>query len=72
MRQMQKKNKVTINIPKRWRGDDERFIACNGRRVLVKTGVDVEVAPEIAEVYFNSVSQRDESERKISEYSSAV
>lgn len=63
---MKKKNKITINIPKRWRGDDERFIACNGRRVLVKTGVDVEVSPEIAEVYYNSEQQRDESERTIS------
>lgn len=69
---MKKVSKVTIRIPKRGRGDDERFIACNGRRVLVKTGVDVEVDPEIAEVYFNSEAQRSESERRISEMVSAV
>ncbi len=61
-----KTTKITIRIPKRWKGDDERFIACNGKRVLVKTGCDVEVTPDIAEVYFNSQSQRDEGERRIS------
>lgn len=64
---MKKTEKVTIRIPKRCKGDDERFIACNGKRVLVKTGCDVEVDPDIAEVYYNSVIQRDESERRISE-----
>ncbi len=67
---MKKNTKVTIRIPKRWRGDDERFLACNGRRVLVKTGCDVEVPPEIAEVYFNSEAQRTESERRISQMAS--
>ena len=64
---MKKQKKVTIRIPKRWKGDDERFLACNGRRVLVKTGCDVEVSPAIAEVYFNSEGQRAECERRISE-----
>ena len=67
---MKKQTKVTIRIPKRWKGDDERFIACNGRRVLVKTGCDVEVTPAIAEVYYNSEDQRAESERRISEMAS--
>jgi len=62
---MKKNSKVTVRIPKRWRGDDERFISCNGRRVLVKTGVDVELDPALAEVYFNSVRQRDVSDERI-------
>ncbi len=62
---MKKANKVTVKIPKRWRGDDERFIACNGRRVLVKTGVEIALDPALAEVYENSVRQREESERHI-------
>ncbi len=62
--------KVTLRIPKRWKGDDERFIACNGKRVLVKTGVDVQLDADIAEVYFNSCDQRDESERRIAEMAS--
>ena len=57
--------KITIRIPKRWKGDDERFLSCNGKRVMVKTGIDVDVSPAIAEVYFNSVRQRDESEEHI-------
>ena len=61
MRRHMKKNKVTVNIPKRWRGDDERFISCNGRRVMVKTGVDVELDPALAEVWYNSLAQRDRS-----------
>ena len=62
---MAKVKKVTVRIPKRWKGDNERFISCNGRRVMVKTGVDVEVDAPLAEVYFNSVRQRDESEEHI-------
>ena len=62
---MKRPAKVTIRIPKRSRGDDERFLACNGRRVLVKTGVDVEVDPAIAEVWYNSCAQRDVSEEHI-------
>ena len=60
-----KNDKVTLRIPKRWKGDDERFIACNGHRVLVKTGVDVELDADIAEVYFNSCDQREDCERRI-------
>ncbi len=58
--------KVKIYIPKRNKNDTERFIACNGKRVMIKTGVAVEVAPEIAEVYENSVRQREEAEKRIS------
>ena len=62
---MKKEVKVTLRIPKRWKGDDERFISCNGRRVLVKTGCDVELDPALAEVYYNSVRQREESDERI-------
>ena len=62
-----KMNKATLKIPKRWKGDDERFIACNGRRVLVKTGCEVTLDADLAEVYLNSEAQRAESERRISE-----
>lgn len=58
--------KVKIYIPKRSKNDNERFIACNGRRVMIQTGKSVEVSPEIAEVYYNSVSQREEADRRIS------
>ena len=58
--------KVTLHIPKRNKSDNERFIACNGKRVLIKTGCDVEVDPDIAEVYYNSVRQRSECEERIS------
>ena len=64
--------KVTLRIPKRWKGDDERFIACNGRRVLVKTGVDVQLDADIADVYFNSCEQREETERRIAEMANGV
>lgn len=67
MKKTKTDDKVTIRIPKRGKGDDERFLACNGKRVLVKTGVDVEVDPDIAEVYFNSERQRAECESKLSE-----
>ena len=63
--------KVTLRIPKRWKGDDERFLACNGRRVLVKTGVDVQLDADLAEVYYNSCDQRDDAERRIAEMVSA-
>lgn len=64
---MKKLEKVRVTIPKRGRGDEERFISCNGRRVLVKTGVEVELDRDIAEVYFNSLRQSAECERKIAE-----
>lgn len=59
--------KVKIYIPKRNKNDNERFIACNGKRVMVQTGKSVEVSPEIAEVYNNSVKQREEAEKRISD-----
>ena len=65
---MKETNKITLKIPKRWKGDDERFIACNGKRVLVKTGCEISLDRDLAEVYYNSEAQRAESERRISEF----
>ena len=65
-----KTTKITVRIPKRWKGDEERFLACNGKRVLVKTGVDVALDPDIAEVYFNSERQRAAAERRATELAS--
>ncbi len=62
-----RQKKVKLTIPKRGRGDEERFLSCNGHRVLVKTGVEVEVDADIAEVYYNSLRQRAEGERLIAE-----
>lgn len=63
-------SRETIFIPKRSRYEDERYIACNGRRVLVKTGVAVEVPKEIAEVWRNSERQREVAEEKIKGFAS--
>ena len=57
--------KETIFIPKRSKGENERYIACNGRRLLIKCGVSVEVPPEIAEVWHNSERQREAAEERI-------
>lgn len=62
-----KKDYVTITIPRRFKGEGERFIGCNGRRFLVKCGTPVEVPAAVAEVYFNSVRQREAAESRISD-----
>ena len=62
--------KETIVIPKRSKGENERFIACNGRRLLIKCGVPVEVPREIAEVWYNSVAQREAAEERIRGFAS--
>ena len=67
---MKKTKKEVIIIPKRSKGDNERYLACNGRRVLIKTVVPVEVSSEIAEVWRNSEMQREMAEEKIRGFSS--
>ena len=67
---MKKTKKEVIIIPKRSKGDNERYLACNGRRVLIKTGVPVEVSSEIAEGWRNSEAQREMAEEKIRGFSS--
>lgn len=49
-----KEKLVPVYIPKESRGDTERFIAVNGERILVKTGVTVEIPERFAEVLKNS------------------
>lgn len=61
-----KKNYTTIIVPRRYKGEGERFFACNGRRYLIKCGVPVEVPVCVAEVYNNSLMQRAAAEEKIS------
>jgi len=48
--------KVKIMIPKSGKGDDARFLAVNGKRILVKTGEPVMVEEKFAEVYYNSLA----------------
>lgn len=45
---------VTVFIPKESRNDTERFVAVNGEKILVKTGMNVEVPERFAEVIKNS------------------
>lgn len=53
--------KVTVIIPKQSRTDTERYIAVNGERILVKTGIPVEVPERFADVINNSESMLKES-----------
>ena len=46
--------KVPVFIPKESRNDTERYVAVNGERILIKTGVTVEVPERFAEVIRNS------------------
>ena len=45
---------VPVFIPKQSRNDTERFVAVNGERILIKTGMTVEVPRKFAEVIKNS------------------
>ena len=53
-------NSVPVFIPKLCKGDDARYIAVNGRRILVQTGKTVYLPKEFAEVVLNS-QQQDEA-----------
>ena len=46
--------KVTINIPKTRDDKGDVYVCVNGRSVLIKRGVNVEVSPEVAEVLKHS------------------
>lgn len=63
------KGRETIFIPRRSKGENERYIACNGKRVLVKCGEPVEVSSEIAEVWRNAEAQRAMAEERIRDLS---
>ena len=45
----------TVFIPKQGRNDSERYIAINGKRLLVRTGESVEIPAEFAAVIENSL-----------------
>ena len=45
---------VSVFIPKESRNDTERFVSVNGERLLIKTGIAVEVPERFAEVIRNS------------------
>ncbi len=52
-----KKSNRTVYIEKRGRYDDERYVAVNGRRLIVKCGTPVSVSEEFAEVIEHSIAQ---------------
>ena len=58
-----KANWPTIYIPKRDKEDKQRLITVNFRKYMVQTGKQVQVPPEVAEVYYNSVKAEEERDR---------
>ena len=56
---------VTVFIPKQNRNDTQRFVSVNGERILVQTGVNVEVPAKFAEVLKNSEDMQTEAEKYI-------
>lgn len=64
------KNEITtktVFIPKRGRNDSERYVAVNGRRMLVRTGEAVELPLEFAEVIENSQKMDIQSDSYIAQ-----
>ena len=62
-----KKAPKTVYIEKRGRNDNERYVAVNGRRMIVKCGTHVEVPAEFAEVIEHSTLQDKLSDEFIAE-----
>lgn len=58
-------NKVKVFIPRQGKYDTERYLAVNGRRILVKTNQTVWLPPEFAEVYENSLSAQEKAQAYI-------
>ena len=56
---------VPVFIPKQSRNDTERFVAVNGERILIKTGITVEVPRKFAEVIKNSEKMAAEASEYI-------
>lgn len=54
---MMKKERYTVFIPKRGRNDNERYVAVNGRRMLIKCGESVTVPYEFKEIIEQSQKQ---------------
>jgi hypothetical protein len=57
----------TVFIPKQGRNDSERYIAINGKRLLVRTGESVEIPAEFAAVIENSLKMAAHSDDYIAE-----
>lgn len=55
---------TTVFIPGRGRNDTERYVAINGKRMLVKCGESVEVPSDFAKI----INQSLEQDRKSDEY----
>lgn len=53
--------KVPVFIPKTGPGDDARYIAVNGKRILVQTGKQVMLEPKYAEVIRNSLTAEEQA-----------
>ncbi len=61
------KRTKTVFIPKRGRNDSERYVAVNGRRMIIKCGESVEVPAEFAAVIEQSLENERVSDEYISE-----
>jgi 2-hydroxychromene-2-carboxylate isomerase len=56
---------VTVVVPKQSRDDTQRFVAVNGERIIVQTGIPVQVPRRFAEVLENSERMAVDAERYI-------
>ena len=59
---MEKKNTKAVFIPKRGRNDNFRYVAINGKRMLIKCGEVVEVPADFAAVIEQGQKQDAESD----------
>ena len=64
---MKKCEMKTVFIPKQSRNDTERYVAVNGRRILVRCGETVNVPKEFAEVIEHSLKMNALSDEYIAE-----
>ena len=55
-------NKKTVYIPKRGRNDNFRYVAINGKRMLIRCGEPVEVPEDFAAVINQGQQQDDASD----------
>lgn len=58
-------SRVPVFIPKESKGDDDLFVAVNGRRYLIQKGKTVMVPPEVAEVIEHMMEARAEADAYI-------
>ena len=59
------KAKVPVYIPKTGPGDDARYVAVNGKRILVQTGKTVYLEPKYAEVILNGMDADEKARQYI-------